>query len=234
MSESLNRLAILASGNGTTAEAFIEAIAKNTISGHEVGLVVCSNPEENLENGGIYSRIRNLNVKFGLDIELLHIGRYTHPLGDKEKGQQTDQESSAICERVHDLGIDHVALMGYMRIVRGDLLIEYGYKTSMDSIYDAKMSNSHPGPLPETTGQYKEGTSKKVLELDLKYSAHTHHLVAEGVDQGPIIASHPVKVLEDDTYQSLNQRVMAVEKIAMPYSIDNFLRKQNIYNLQNK
>ncbi len=225
MAERLNRIAILASGDGTTAEAFGNAIGYGLITGHEIGLVVCSKPEEELENGGIYTRMRNLNKLFGFDIETIHISNETNPRGYMGIGQ-TNEESSVICERVAELDIDHVALMGYMRIVRGDLLQEYGWHPKMISKYEARMSNTHPGPLPETANTFKLSSSKTVLELELRQSAHTHHLVASRIDEGPIISSHTVEVLPYDDERTLNDRVRAVEKIALPYSIDKYISRQ--------
>jgi hypothetical protein len=44
--------------------------------------------------------------------------------------------------------------MGYMKMVRGELIEEYGWLPHFDSIYQARMSNTHPGPLPETVDTY--------------------------------------------------------------------------------
>jgi len=223
MIESLHKptIAILASGSGSTAEAFIHATQDGRVAA-EVGLIVCNNPSEKV---GIFARATKLNALYGLDIETVEISGRTHPEGNVGRGQ-TLGESSAICERVSNGSFGHVALMGYMKMVRGELIEEYGWQPTYDSVYQARMTNTHPGPLPETEDTYGINTSEQVLESGLPYSRHTVHLVAQGIDRGPKIAQHPVEVVEGDTPQSLFDRVQVVEKAVLPYAIGNFLQEQ--------
>ena len=217
-------IAILASGSGSTAEAFIHATQDGRTRA-EVGLVVCS---KSPEDAAIYGRIDRLNSQYGLDIEAVEISCQTHPNGKVGRGQ-TLSESTAICERVGEGKFAHVALMGYMRIINGDLLNEYGYLPEFSSIYQARMSNTHPGPLPETEDTYGSFASERVLELGLDESQHTFHLVARGIDLGPKLAEHPVEVKPGDTAQDLFDRVQIVEKSALPYALDRFLKEQREY-----
>lgn len=224
MAEHKTKIAVLASGGGSTAEALVHATQDGRIDA-EVGLVVCSKPSA---EAGVYSRMSRLNGKYGLDIEVAEISGRTHPSGNVGRGQ-TFSESSAICEKIDQDGFDHVALMGYMRIVRGELVETYGWSSVLRSIYEARMSNTHPGPLPETEDTYGLSTSELVLQLGLAASKHTLHLVSLGVDKGPKIAEHPVEILPDDTPQTLFDRVQVVEKTAYPYALGNFLRNQKEY-----
>lgn len=218
-------IAILASGSGSTAEAFIHATQDGRVAA-EVGLIVCNNPPE---KAGVYARIARLNKQYGLTIEMAEISGRTHPKHNVGSGQ-TLTESEAICRRVRDGGFAHVACMGYMKQIRGDLLEEYGYwKDVYDSIYQAKMSNTHPGPLPQTANTYGLNTSARVLELGLAASKHTVHLIADRIDTGPIIAQHPVEVRPEDSAQALFDRVQTVEKATLPYVLDQFLREQEAY-----
>lgn len=225
MSEHNPTIAILASGSGSTAETFIVATQDGRVDA-EVGLVVCNNPPDKAE---IYSRISRLNKQYGLDIETVEINGKTHPGGNIGRGQ-TLAESTAICEKVSQKRLAHVACMGYMKMIRGDLVEEYGWLSHFSSIYQARMSNTHPGPLPETENTFGVHTSERVLELGLLMSKHTVHLVAAGVDRGPKIAEHPVDVYPDDSPQDLFDRVQVAEKAALPYALDKFLKAQLIYN----
>lgn len=218
-------IAILASGSGSTAEAFIHATQDGRVDA-EVGLVVCNNPPE---KAGIYDRIARLNDRFGLDIETVQINSLTHPAGNVGRGQ-TLAESTAICELVSQGGFAHIALMGYMKQVRGDLITEYGWQPTLKSMYQARMSNTHPGPLPETADTYGIHTSARVLRLGLASSRHTVHLVAEGIDKGPQIAHHDVKIVVGDTAQSLFDRVQKVEKRRLPRALGKFLIDQRSYH----
>lgn len=221
----LPTIAILASGSGSTAEAFIHATQDGRVDA-EVGLVVCNNPSD---KAGIYNKVDRLNRLYGLDIETTEISGKTHPDGNIGRGQ-TLAEAAAICDRVSRGGFGHIALMGYMKMVRGELVKEYGWLPHFSSIYQARMSNTHPAPLPETEDTYGIHASERVLELGLSASKHTVHVVASGIDRGPIIAEHPVEIVSGDTPQDLFDRVQIVEKTALPYALDNFLRKQEAYH----
>ncbi len=69
------RLAILASGNGTTAEAVVRSGQRGE-SNALVELVICSR-----RDAGIFERIKNLNAEYGLAIECRLINSQTHPVG---------------------------------------------------------------------------------------------------------------------------------------------------------
>jgi phosphoribosylglycinamide formyltransferase-1 len=221
------RIAILASGNGSIAEAYIKTTQLSRVEA-EVGLVICNNPPEEAE---IYERIERLNQVYGLDIEMAHISSRTHPdaVGEAVRGQTTMAEAEAICEKLSDGGFAHVALMGYLKKVRGPLVEEWGWRPNLSSIYKARMTNSHPGPLPETAGMYGLDASERVLELGLTASKHTVHLVAEAIDQGPILAVHDVKIEPDDSAQMIFDNVQRVERELLPFDIDHFLHGQAIH-----
>lgn len=213
-------IAILASGSGTTADAYARAIHDATVNA-QIGLVISSK-----ESAGILDKVRHWNQEYGFDTQTAVINSQTHPKGNGQRGQ-TDQESEAITEVIRDNHIDLVVLLGYMTVVRGSLLEEYGYRPNEHkSIYEARMLNTHPGPLPETNDTWGVHASARVLELGLSESKHTIHLVSAGVDEGPIIAEHPTPVLAGDTPESLTDRIQIVEKATVPYAIDKFVRNQ--------
>jgi phosphoribosylglycinamide formyltransferase-1 len=212
---------ILASGSGSTAEAFIHATQDGRVDA-EVGGVVCDKPPE---EAGIYDRVERLNKQYGLEIEMDYINGELYPEGPTPRGQ-TLAESEQINRKAIHRNYDHIALMGYMRIVTGDLLQEWGYLSTYDSPHYGRMSNTHPGPLPETEDTYGVYVSERVLDLGMTASKHTFHLVAEGIDQGPVIAEHPVPILDGDTPESLFDRVQIVEKTALPYALGRFLKEQ--------
>jgi folate-dependent phosphoribosylglycinamide formyltransferase PurN len=71
----------------------------------------------------------------------------------------------------------------------------------------------------------------------LDETAHTFHVVATGIDTGPIIAEHRVHVLPPskypshlaDTPEKLFSRVQRIEKAHLPFDIDTFLKRQAIF-----
>lgn len=218
------RIAILASGSGSTAEAFVHATQDGRVSA-EIGLVVCNNPPG---KAGIYSRIERLNNEYGLDIPVLRISGITHPNGPGEKGEQTLEESEAITLAISEAECSFVALMGYMKKVRGVLLETYGWQPWMHSPTQARMINTHPGPLPQTQGLFGIHVQEKVLESGLGYSAHTVHVVSDEYDQGGILDETRVPVEPDDTAALLFDRVQQVEKANLPRVIGRCLFERNL------
>lgn len=218
-------VAILASGSGSTAEAFVHATQDGRVDA-EVGLVVCNNPPE---KAGIYDRMARLSREYGIAIPVLRISGVTHPEGPGENGEMTLGESEAICREVTEAGCALVALMGYMKKIRGAVLEEYGWP-GYGSFSLGKMLNTHPGPLPETAGFYGIHVQEEVLRLGLSSSAHTVHLVTGGYDEGPIIEETRVPVEPDDTPESLFDRVQIVEKQELPLAIRGHLYQMGVYS----
>jgi phosphoribosylglycinamide formyltransferase-1 len=221
------RIAILASGGGTTAEAFIRAGQTGEVN-VDVGLVICSR-----KDAGIFQRIANLNNEFGLSIDCLLINHKTHPADATEhveRGAQTAAEELAILTTLLSGSFDLVALMGYMKRVGPSLVEAFGWLPEYTSIFQAKMVNTHPGLLPDTKAYYGENIQKYVLDRHLPYGGQTFHVVGMGYDDGPIITEHKVPVEPDDTSETLFARVQDVEKKYLPRDIEDFIHARLAYN----
>lgn len=94
--------------------------------------------------------------------------------------------------------IDLVVLAGYMRIVTSTLL----------EPYEGRMINIHPSLLPAFPGLDGIG---QALEYGVKVTGVTVHYVDGGMDTGPIIAQVPVAIGEEESQESLEQRIHAAE-----------------------
>jgi phosphoribosylglycinamide formyltransferase-1 len=220
------RIAVLASGSGTTVEAFVRAGQRNEIR-TEVGLVIVSR-----KDAGVFERIANLNAEFGLDIKTVLINHQTHPVADGEivvKGCQTAAEEAAILDSLQQGNYDLIALMGYMKKIGPQLIHEFGWIADYASLFQAKMVNTHPGLLPDTKGFYGENIQKYVLDHQLPYGGQTFHVVGEEYDDGPIIAEHKVPVEPGDTSETLFARVQAAEKQYLPRDIEDFIVARQAY-----
>ena len=227
-------IAVLASGSGSTVEAFIHATQEG-IADAEVGMVISDK-----EDAAVFGRVARLNSQYGLDISTRVINGTLYPKGRQARGQ-TLQESTEICGAVSSGEFALVALMGYMRVIagEGDLMKEFGWLSEYDEkdnanrgVYLARMLNTHPGILPHTADTYGIHTQERVLKLGLTDTAHTVHAVAAGVDAGPVFAQHIVPVFPDsDDPQKLFDRVQRVEKAYLPIDIDRFLKEQQEFRL---
>ncbi len=225
------RIAILASGEGTTAEAFIRA-CQNGDANCEVGLVIC-----NRRGAGIFGRIANLNAEFGLDIPCELINGLTHPAAAGEKvrrGRQTEAEETAILDILIRGKFDLIAQMGYMKHTGPRIVQRFGWRPEYTSVYQAMMVNTHPGLLPQTEGMHGDQIQQYVLDNGLEYGGQTLHVVADGYDDGPVIAEHKVPIEHGDTAASLFERVQTVEKQYLPHDIQAFIEGRREYNEEHK
>lgn len=218
------RIAILASGSGSTAEAFIrEALAKEYPV--DVVLVICNNP-----NAFILERVRNLNRELGLSIETVVINSHTQPAARPIiHGQQTPEEQEAILHLLLDKRVDLVLLLGYMKRIGSELLQEYGWQPEHTSLFQVRMLNTHPGLLPETIGTHGRETQEFTLEKQMPEGGQSLHVVSADYDMGPLVAEHKVPVKPDDTPDTLFARVQAVEKEHIAADIMNFIQEQQRY-----
>ncbi len=225
------RIAILASGGGTTAEAFIRADQSGAIN-VDVGLVIASR-----KHAGIFQRIADLNAEYGLNIDCILINHKTHPAASSEhveRGAQTAGEEAGILAALLAGNFDLIANMGYMKRIGPNLIQAFGWLPEYTSIFQARMVNTHPGLLPDTKAMYGEQIQQYVLDNHLPYGGQTLHLTAEEYDEGPVIAEHKVQVEPSDTPASLFARVQAVEKQYLPGDIEAFIKARQAYSMEHK
>jgi phosphoribosylglycinamide formyltransferase-1 len=129
------------------------------------------------------------------------------------QGSSREEYDLQLIEHLEAAGVDLVVLTGYMRIL-SPLFVRR---------YQNRILNIHPALLPSFPGV---NAFQQALDHGVKWSGTTIHLVDEMVDCGPIIYQVPVKVLENDTYDSLKARVQRAEHRAYPKAIKMFLEGQ--------
>ncbi len=108
--------------------------------------------------------------------------------------------------------IDYIVLAGYLKMIPPNVI----------KSYRNRMINIHPALLPlfGGKGMYGIRVHKAVLESGMKVSGATIHFVDEEYDHGPIIAQQTVPVLSSDTPESLAARVLEVEHVLLPWTIE--------------
>ena len=114
-----------------------------------------------------------------------------------------------IVEEMKKRDVGLVILAGFMRIVRKPLI---------DS-FPNRVMNIHPALLPSFPGLHGQ---RQALEYGVRISGCTVHFVDEGMDTGPIIIQAAVPVSQDDTEETLSERIIKLEHKIYPEAIRLF------------
>ncbi len=123
-----------------------------------------------------------------------------------------EEYEEKVAMKLEKSGVDLVVLAGYMMILGSQFIREF----------KSRIINIHPSLLPAFKGL---NAQKQALEYGVKYTGCTVHFVDEGVDTGPIIAQRIVEVHDDDTVDSLSQRILEQEHIIFPKAISLYQRQ---------
>lgn len=176
-------LAVLASGGGTNLQALIDAIEKGELSA-EIKIVVSNNSK-----AFALERARNHNIA------ALHLShkQFATP-------EEFDQR---LLEVLKDNQIDLVILAGYMKILSPVII----------RAYKNRILNIHPALLPHFggPGMYGIHVHEAVIKSGVKITGVTVHIVDEVYDHGAIVIQKPVEVKDDDTPETLAERVLKIE-----------------------
>ena len=117
---------------------------------------------------------------------------------DAKRYGTRDTYDAALVGELKKRTVDLVCLAGFMRIVTPVLI----------KAFPNRILNIHPSLLPAFPGLHVQ---KKALNHGVKFSGCTVHFVDEGVDTGPIIIQAVVPVLDNDTENSLSERILKQE-----------------------
>ncbi len=88
--------------------------------------------------------------------------------------------------------------------------------------YGGRILNTHPALSPSFPGMHGPA---EALEYGVKVTGCTLFVVDAGVDTGPIVAQSAVPVLEDDTVESLHERIKAVERVMLVDAVGRIARE---------
>ena len=129
----------------------------------------------------------------------------------KESQEYREKLSKKIDEELKKYNIDLIVLAGYLSIVDSNFI----------SKWKNKIINIHPSLLPKFGGKgmYGMKVHEAVIKNKEKESGCTVHYVTEMVDGGDIIMQNKVDVLEDDTPEILQKRVLVEEHKILPATV---------------
>ena len=174
-------IAVLVSGGGTNLQALINAEKSGIINSGSIKLVVANNA-----NAYALERAKNAGINTAIVLK-------------SQCGSQEAFEKELI-RVLEEANTDIIVLAGFMSILSADFT----------NHFKDKIINVHPSLIPSFCGKgfYGLRVHEAALEYGVKVSGATVHFVNEIPDGGKIIMQKAVEILEGDTPEVLQKRIM--------------------------
>jgi formyltetrahydrofolate-dependent phosphoribosylglycinamide formyltransferase len=190
------RLAVLISAGGTTLQNLLDRIADGRLAAR-IAVVISSRADA-----------------FGLE-RAQRAGVPTFVV-ERKSCTSVDEFSTRIFEHVRQAGAELVCMAGFLQLVQ------------IPDAFKGRVMNIHPALIPAFCGKgfYGHHVHEAVLAYGAKVSGCTVHFADNEYDHGPIILQRPVAVLDDDTPDTLAQRIFEQECIAYPEAIRLFAEQR--------
>lgn len=189
------KIVVCVSGGGTNLQAILDAIDSGKITNTEVIAVISNN-----QGAKALERAKAHGIP----------GILMSPKDYPDREAFNRAFTAKMCRLAPDL----VVLAGFLVKIPEEMVAKF----------NDRIVNIHPSLIPSFcgVGYYGLKVHEKVLERGAKVTGATVHFVNEGMDEGPIIAQKAVEVLENDTPEALQRRVMEqAEWILLPQAIDD-------------
>ncbi|MBK9247739.1 MAG: phosphoribosylglycinamide formyltransferase [Ignavibacteria bacterium] len=173
----------MASGKGSNAEAIVKFSQKQEAH-FEVALIVTNNPT---------AGVIDIAQQYGIDWYCL-----------KSNQLQTEIEyEDCILKLFEKYQISMVALAGYLKLIPSKII----------DTYPKRIFNIHPSLLPKYggIGMYGSRVHKIVIENREQKSGSSVHIVERDYDTGEIICQKSIDIYEDDTAETLSERIQTLE-----------------------
>ncbi|MCR4291492.1 MAG: phosphoribosylglycinamide formyltransferase [Candidatus Kuenenia sp.] len=185
-------IAVLISGNGKTLQNFIDCIKSGSLPA-KIQIVISSNPDAK-------------------GLERAKINAIPTAVVSRSSYKDVDSFSEAITKKLEEYPVDLITLAGFMHL----------YK--IPDTYSGRVMNVHPGLIPAFCGHgyYGHKVHEAVIGYGAKVSGCTVHFADNVYDNGPIIIQRTTPVFDDDTPDTLAERVFKEECTAYPEAIRMF------------
>ncbi len=177
----MKKVVVLASGGGTNLQALIDAEKRGELGNGKITCVIASKKDA-------YALVRAENN-----------GIKTRTLIRKDY-LDVDKYSEDMLALLLEEQADVIVYAGFMTIL-GDAVCD---------AFPNKMVNVHPALIPSFCGKgyYGLHVHEEALKKGVKVSGATVHFVTAECDAGPIILQKAVEVMDDDTPETLQKRIM--------------------------
>ena len=188
------RIAVLVSGNGTNLQALINAQKNKIIKSGKIELVISNN-----SNAFALKRAEKSKIPF----EII----------SKKECKKIEEFEKKLKEILKFYKIELIVLAGFMSVLSKNFVKDY----------PKRIINIHPSLIPSFCGKnfYGIKVHEEAIKRGVKITGATTHFVNEIVDGGEIIMQKAVKVLDNDTAEKLQKRVMEfAEWIILPKTVE--------------
>lgn len=175
------KIAVLVSGGGTNLQAIIDAINTGKLTGTEISVVISNKKDAYALKRAEENGIRNLCIS---------------PKDYNDRADYFKAMNSAIKET----GAQLIVLAGFLVVLSKEFVDDFS----------RRIINIHPSLIPSFCGDgfYGLKVHEAALKRGVKVSGATVHFVDSGTDTGPIIMQKAVEVLDGDTPEVLQRRIM--------------------------
>lgn len=193
-------IAVLVSGGGTNLQALIDYEKAHSDCPYHIAVVV-----SNTKNAYGLKRAETAGIPAFIKSPYSVLGK------TGAENASRDEKRIAVSDAVLELCLEYkvqaVVLAGYLSVLGGKIL----------DVYKDKIINLHPALLPKFggVGMWGHNVHEAVLSSGEKESGCTVHIVDSGCDTGHILVQKKVPVLENDTPESLYERIAPEEHKAI-------------------
>ena len=187
-------IVVCVSGGGTNLQAIIDGIDTGRIQNTKIAGVISNNA-----SAFALKRAEKSNIP-------------AYCISPKDFPDRIEF-NKAFLDKLDELNPDLIVLAGFLVIIPKEMI----------EAYRDRIINIHPSLIPSFcgTGFYGLKVHEEVLRRGVKITGATVHYVDEGTDTGRIISQKAVEVLEGDTPEILQMRVMEqAEWVILPQAIN--------------
>ena len=188
----MKKIAVFASGGGTDFQSIIDANVQENFC--EIAYLVASKP-------GIGAIARA--EKHGIT-----------PLVFDKETQTLDDFYATVAKTLQENGVELIVLAGWLKVVPAQFI----------ACFQDKIINIHPSLIPAFCGMgyYGLKVHEAAIAYGVKVSGATVHFVEADVDGGAIIMQRSVPVLQTDTPEALQARILQEEHSMLPLCVKLF------------
>ncbi len=193
------KIGVLVSGGGTNLQALIDAEKSGIIKNGKISLVI-----SNKKDAYALTRAENNGIKTAVVI--------------KKECKDAKEFEEKIIAQLEENGIELIILAGFMCILSAEFTKKY----------ENRIINVHPSLIPSFCGEgfYGLHVHEAALNYGVKVTGATVHFVNEIPDGGKIIAQKAVEILDGDTPEILQKRVMEnAEWIILPEAAEKICKQ---------